>query len=181
MLKLIIPGTENWDERTETFITDEPMVLELEHSLYALSRWESKWHKSFLSTKQLTEDEFMDYIQSMIINDPFIEVSTLRQRLTRSNYDDIHSYIENPMSATKIYNDDTKSGKDTITAELIYYWMSTLQIPFSCEHWHLNRLFKLVEVASIKNNPPKKMSKKEILARNANLNEKRKQQYNTKG
>ena len=70
---------------------------------------------------------------------------------------------------------------DSITNEIIYYWMITLNIPFECEKWHLNRLLTLIQVCSIKNSPKKKMSKAEILARNRELNAQRKLNIGTKG
>lgn len=180
MLKITIPGNELWDERTETFVYDEPVTLELEHSLTALDAWESKWHKPFLSRKEQTPEETIDYIKCMTLNNDVPDEAY--QRLTSDNYKEINAYIENPMSATTIYNEEKKSaGKETITAELIYYWMTGLQIPFSCADWHLNKLIKLIEVASIKNNPPKKKSRKEILQRNAELNARRKKELGTKG
>ena len=59
--------------------------------------------------------------------------------------------------------------------------MVALNIPFECEKWHLNKLITLVEVCAIKNEPPKKMSKNEIRARNRELNAARRKKYNTRG
>ena len=48
MLKITIPGQEFWDEGKEEFVSTKGIILQLEHSLVSLSKWESKWHKPFL-------------------------------------------------------------------------------------------------------------------------------------
>jgi hypothetical protein len=86
------------------------------------------------------------------------------------------------MTATT-FADDKRSGRNSeiITAELIYYWMISLQIPVDFDKWHINRLLTLIRVCNIKNQPQKKMNKKDIMSRNAALNAARKQQLNTNG
>ena len=102
--------------------------------------------------------------------------------LSQKNVDDINNYIYAPMTATTV-NDDKKGKKNSeiLTSELIYYWMIALQIPFECQHWHLNRLLTLIRVCNVKNEPPKKMSKRETINRYAALNEARRKQLNSKG
>ena len=102
--------------------------------------------------------------------------------LTRDNIEQINRYIQAPMTATYISeNRNGKSNNEQITAELIYYWMISLNIPFECQNWHLNRLIMLIKVCNIKNQPPKKRNKREIMSQNAALNEARRKQLNTKG
>ena len=105
--------------------------------------------------------------------------------LTKDNIDEIYDYINASMTAT-YFSEGANEGKgklggETITSELIYYWMVALNIPFTCEKWHLNRLITLIRVCNVKNQPPKKMSKRSIMSRNAALNAARKQQLNTRG
>jgi hypothetical protein len=85
------------------------------------------------------------------------------------------------MTATKISNQKKSHSREVITSELIYYWMVALQIPFECQKWHINRLLALIEVCNIKNTPPKKMSKRDIMARNKSLNAARRKAHNTRG
>ena len=75
----------------------------------------------------------------------------------------------------------SKGGKEIVTSELVYYWMVALNIPFECQKWHLNRLITLIQVCNVKNTPPKKMSKRDIMSRNAALNAARRKKYNSKG
>ena len=68
-----------------------------------------------------------------------------------------------------------------MTAEIIYYWMISHQIPFESQKWHLNRLMTLINVCSAKTGPQKKMSQKDIFAQNRALNAARRKRGNTRG
>lgn len=180
MLRITIPATELWDENKEEFINTKEQTLQLEHSLVSLSKWESKWHKPFLSKDIKTEEEKLDYIRCMTITQ---NVDPNVYNFIPSNIqEEIKEYIDDKMTATW-FNDD-KNGKgnaEQITSELIYYWMITQNIPFECEKWHLNRLLTLIKVCNIKSQPPKKMGQKALMSRNAALNAARRKQLNTKG
>lgn len=182
MLQITVPAVEVFDERTNEFNSVmEEQTLQLEHSLVSLSKWESKWNKAFLShTTKITEEETLDYIKCMTITQHVKpEVYTY---LTNDNIRQINEYISAPMTATYFSDDASKKGgREVVTSELIYYWMIALNIPFECQKWHLNRLLTLIRVCNIKNAPPKKRSRKDILSRNAQLNAARRQQLNTRG
>jgi len=180
VLKITIPATELFDEKTQTFITVKEQPLTLEHSLLSLSKWESKWHKPFLGKEAKTFEQQLDYIRCMTITqnvDPSAYYALTQEQLKK-----IDDYIQDPMTATW-FNDKNqpKNGKEVITAEIIYYWMKSLQIPFDCEKWHLNRLLTFIRVCNIKDAPEKKMSKREIYSRNRALNDARRKKYNTTG
>ena len=179
MLEITIPGLEYFDEETNEFIYYADERIQLEHSLVSISKWESKWCKPFLDGKNKTLEEILDYVHCMCL-DETVDKMTLT-RLTEDNLKDINEYIARPMTATTFSNEKKGGGRETVTSELIYYWMVTFNIPFECQHWHLNRLLTLVKVCNIKNNPPKKMSAREIMTRNKALNEARKKQFQTKG
>ena len=181
MLRLVVPiSHEGWDEEKEEFVEAKTQILQLEHSLISLSKWESKWCKPFLSTARKTPEEILDYIKHMTLTpnvDPMVY-----DHLTAENYKQIDDYINAPMTATTFSKEKKGGGsKEVVTAELIYYWMIALQIPFECQKWHLNKLLTLVRVCNIKNEPPKKMSKRDLMSRNAKLNAARRQQLNTRG
>ena len=180
MLQITIPQTELWDESKQEFVSLKEQTLQLEHSLVSLSKWESKWNKSFLSSREKTYEETIDYIKCMTLT-PNVKPEVYRG-LTKSNVEQINKYIEAPMTATSFVEDKRGTGsRETITSELIYYWMIALNIPFECQKWHLNRLLTLIRVCEIKSQPPKKMSKREIMNRNSYLNSARKKQLNTRG
>lgn len=180
MLQIVVPSEEYWDEAEQQFVYKKAQTLQLEHSLVSLSKWESKWQKAFLTKREKTLDETLDYIRCMTLTqnvDP--EVYT---RLTMDNFEEINNYISSPMTATYFPEDkNARTSRETVTSELIYYWMIALNIPFECQKWHLNRLLALIRVCNIKNSPPKKRSKKELMSHNAALNAARRKHLNTRG
>lgn len=180
MLSITIPEQRLWNEETELFLTIPQKTLKLEHSLVSLSKWESKWCKPFLDNKRKTKMELMDYVRCMTLTqnvDPVIYYG-----LTDQNVKDITDYMDAPMTATWFAEDKNKKpSRKVITSELIYYWMIANQIPFECEKWHINRLLTLIRVCGEKNKPTKKMSQRDILARNAKLNAERRAKLGSKG
>jgi hypothetical protein len=185
VLQITIPAAvvEDYNEETNEFIyttVAKEQTLQLEHSLVSLSKWESKWCKPFLSKREKTTEEILDYIKYMTLTQNV--KPDIYDRLTEENIDQINKYIDAPMTATTFSKESTKGGaQEIVTAELIYYWMIALNIPFECQKWHLNRLLTLVKVCNIKNSPPKKMSKRETASRYAKLNAARRKQHNTRG
>ncbi len=192
--KIHIGKRELWDEKEEKFVYTSEQTLILEHSLVTVSEWESKYHKPFLSTDK-TAEEMLDYIHMMVQSDDE-KVKDSIMALTKSQIEDIVNYINDPMTATWFSDDYDSEGKkkkvdkskskkgEVITNELIYYWMTALNIPFECEHWHLSRLLTLIRVCSIKNEPKdkkkKKMTSAELNSRRA-LMEARRKMHNTNG
>lgn len=180
MLEITIPATEQWDEINQEFITTKEQTLKLEHSLVSLRKWESKWCKPFLSKEGKTHEETIDYIKCMTLTQNVDE--NVYNCLTNDNINQINKYIEAPMTATWFTDEkNRKVSREQVTAELIYYWMIALNIPFECQKWHLNQLLTLVRVCNIKNQSPKKRSRREIMSQNAALNAARRKQLNTKG
>ena len=180
MLKVIIPSVECFDEKTQTFINTDETVLELEHSLVSLSKWESKWHKPFLTKDKKTKEETLDYFRCMTLTpnvDPLVYYT-----IPKPIYDQIDAYLNDSMTATWFSEQqNNKFNREIVTSELIYYWMVSLQIPFDCENWHLNRLMTLVKVCNIKNGPQKKMNRRDVVAQYAAINAARRQKLGTNG
>lgn len=178
MLNIRIKPIELFDDDKQEFINIEEQDILLEHSLVSISKWESKWHKPFISSSK-TNDELIDYIRCMIISDNTDK--NIYKYLSNENLNEINEYISDSMTATTFFEQNNNSRKEIITSELIYFWMVSFNIPIQCENWHLNRLLTLIRICSIKNTPAKKMSKNEIMSRNAQLNAMRKQTLHTKG
>ena len=184
MLKIVIPKTEQYDPERNLFFTTNEQTLILEHSLVSISKWESKWKTPFLHNKGLTREQLQDYVRCMTLTqnvDPRVYYA-----LTSKNYEDIKNYMEDPMTATVINEKNlppNMRGKQNklITSELIYYWMTALNIPPEYQKWHLNRLMTLIRVASLEQQPPKNMSKRDIMSQNAALNAARRAKLKSKG
>lgn len=184
MLTVTIPSKEFFDNATGLFHYTKEKTIVLEHSLVSLSKWESKWGKPFNDGKPKTIEEIVDYIRCM----------TITQNISNDTYDGItqeilekvNSYIDEPMTATTFRsinkNDKHKKvGKDIITAEIIYYWMFSYNIPLECQKWHLNKLLTLIRIFNVKNTPQKKMSNKDTIKHNRALNNARKKKLGTRG
>lgn len=185
MLTLHIKEKEIFNEKTQEFEHVNACSICLEHSLVSISKWEAKWHKSFLNTEDKTNDELIDYIKCMTVSQ---NISLkIYSTLSIDEIKKINLYIGDTMSATTFSERKPEGAapqkKDIVTSELIYYWLVAYQIPFECQRWHLNRLLTLIKICSIKNSNTKddKMSKRAILANNKALNTARRQAYGTKG
>lgn len=179
MLTIVVPGVEVFDEGKQKFTTIGDVTLELEHSLVSLSKWESKYEKPFLSKEEKTEEEILGYVKAMVLTEnPPKEIF---QKLNEEHFEAINSHINAKMTATWFSDTHQPRSQEIITAELIYYWMIAFQIPIECEHWHLNRLFTLIQVCNHKQEKPKKMSRSEMNRRNREINAQRRAALGTKG
>lgn len=176
MLTFQVIMNETFDEETNKFGVDESFTVVMEHSLVSLSKWESLWEKSFLSTKDKTQEETLSYVKMMIIGDDL--PPAVFSKLVTDHLSEINRYISAKMTATTFASDSNASdSRGKITAEIIYYWMISMNVPMECEMWHLNRLLTLIRVITLKNTPKKKMT----AAERRNLNRQRLSQYNTRG
>lgn len=172
MFKTVIPGGSYYDEVRNVFLDVPSTPIQLEHSLLSISRWESKWNRSYFNDGPKTEEEKLDYIKDMTITQ---NVNPLIYKVIPNSVKrQIELYCASPMTATTISRKAEKPHKRAvITSELVYFWMITYGIPFECEKWHLNRLMTLIEICSIKNTPPKKMSQKDLIAHHRAVNAQR--------
>lgn len=188
MIEIVIPEQhyEFYDEKKEEFLPTvniRETTIQLEHSLISLKKWEQTWHKPFLAKNDKTYEELTDYIRCMTLThgvDPEIY-----HWIPKDVLDKVVKYINDPMTATWFRNDALigaqKSSREVVTAEIIYYWMITLNIPVEFQKWHLNQLLTLIKVVNIKNGKPQKMDKRTAARERAALNKIRREQYNSRG
>lgn len=183
MIKIHVPKTEYYNEIQNEFIEVKETTLSMEHSLISIRNWETKWNKAFLGRTDKSTEEILDYLRCMTVHPGEVDLSVYKA-IPESGMKEISDYIKAPMTATVFYDEEGKGtniNKDTVTCELILYWMITLGIPMEFQKVHLNQLLTLIRLTSIKNAPPKKMSPQEILRRNERLNQQRRKKYNSKG
>ena len=174
-----IPSTETWDPVKEEFETVKGQKIVLEHSLLSISKWEAKWKKSFLSSKNKTEEEMLDYIRCMTLTQNVEE--KVYRAIPYAEIFRIKDYIDDPMTATTFREDGRPPSRKIVTTEEIYFQMCQLGIPFSCEKWHLNRLLTLIRVGSIMSQDPKMMPRSKVMSSNAQLNAMRRKQLGSRG
>lgn len=182
MYELTIVSKEGWDPTTESFVYPgwKTATILLEHSLLSVSKWESKWHKSFFDRRhQMDYPEFLSYIQCMTVSKNVNP--DVYNYITPKQITDITNYMQDPMTATTIKKNNRGPNGTFMTNEVIYGMMCNLQIPFECEKWHLNRLMTLINVVGEQNAPKKKMTPAEIGRQNAALNAQRRARHHSKG
>ena len=187
MLHIVIkekPEREIYNEANNEFITipgHKEFSLQLEHSLISLSRWEEKWKKPFLNTKeQLSNEELIDYVRCMSINQNIPEDAY--RYIDSDELKQIIDYIGDPHTATKIYDRrNLPQRNEIITSEVLYHSMIVCEIPFECAKWHLNRLLTLIKICSIKQSPDRKMTRQSIYSQNRELNAARRARLHTRG
>ena len=158
VLDLYVPGKEFWNSELQEFIYTKDITLHLKHSLVSLTRWEQHYKRRFLDNGPKNEEEYRFYIQCMTLNkdvDPLVYTV-----LQEDDIKKVTDYLHDSMTATTLpKQNNNRSNSEKLSSELIYYYMSALNIPFECEKWFLNNLIILISIASIKNNPQEKKSK----------------------
>ena len=184
MLELPVPERELWDEKNEVFHHIGAHRLKLEHSLASISRWESKWQKPFLkSLPEMPFAELVDYVRCMTLSDDTPEDAYLG--IGAEELRTILCYINDKRTATKVTSRSGRRGRarrETVTSELVYFWMIQYGIPFSpCENWHFNRLMTLVRVCQAKGGKPEKLGRQEAAEQRARLNAERRAKTHSRG
>lgn len=188
MLRIQIPKSQIVDDETgNVYRAEHDWTLFLEHSLISVQKWEAKWHVAFLNGKSRTFEQTIDYLRCMTLS-PSVVPDEVYYCIPQSELRKVLDYVDDPMTATRVNDgNDTKTGygrkigKEVVTAEVIYYWMISLNIPTEYRKWHLNQLLTLIRVINAKNQPKKKRRMKDVLEEYKSINEANKLRFNTKG
>ena len=179
MLKLTL-GDEYYDENQNEFILKPTREVVLEHSLRTIAKWETKYEKPFLTNTPKTPEEMLDYYL-MMSPDGELKVEDINERVSH----EIMNYIKSSNSATTVKRNTKKKNQASkiYTSEVLYALMFMNGVHISADRWHINRLMLTLEVISDYNTPAdqKKMSKKEILKQNREINRQRREKLKTKG
>lgn len=151
-LTIVIPPLESFDYEKQEFVYGKEATLQLEHSLVSLHKWEQKWHIPFLDKRrEKTNEQTIDYIRCMTLTqnvDPEVY-----NRINDKIIKDILEYINDSHTATFFGGEPVRSRDNRpVTAEVLYYQMISLNIPFECKKWHLNSLLTLIHVCTEENN-----------------------------
>lgn len=181
MLRVVVKGDEFFDQETEKFINTDDYVLDLEHSLVAISKWEAKYEITFLSKREKTAEQTRYYIKCMSLSGNIPD--EVLDRLSMDNVKQIREYITSKQSATRFTQMPNHApSREKVTSELIYYWMIAMQIPWEAQHWHIERLLTLIDLCQRKNNTGnRKMNKSDMIRHRNAINAQRRQQYGTSG
>lgn len=180
MITIDLGVYEYYDDYKQEFVTEKGGLARFEYSLKVLYEWESRWRKPFLKG-ELTEQESLDFYKLMAI-DPIDE-----KFLTMEVIEILTDYVRDTNTATTFTTHDSgqngnNNRKNKIyTAEEIYALMFSAGVPLEFENRNLNRLMIILRIIGSYNQPPKKMSRQDILRQNASLNEQRKAKLKTKG
>ena len=179
MLKLNVVMSEGYDEATNKIVV-ESVVIELEHSLASLSKWEEEWKIPLLSTQEKTEEMNVSYLRCMCLT-PDVPPDVF-YNLTEKQQTEISTYLEDQHTATWFSNTPQARSGEVITAELIYFWLSSFRIDWQAQYWNLSRLLTLVQVFSVKqDNNPSRQSHRSRQADIAKENARRRAELGSKG
>lgn len=171
---------EYYDEVNSEFVYEPGGIVPFEYTLKNIYDWEAKWKKPFFKG-ELTDEELTDFYLTMAL------IPTNEKFLSKEVRLQLNDYIKDEQTATTFTSHENGSGKSrfvkpkTHTAEELYAMMFAAGIPLEFENRNLTKLMIILRIISTQNEPPKKMSKQDILRQNADLNRQRRQQMKTKG
>lgn len=175
-LYLTVPSAQLLNEETFEIINIPKTELELEHSLWSISKWEMLWHEPYIVDREnlerpMTNEQLLSYLQCMTVNGEFDPV--VYASMSADLVDKVRQYLQDPMTGTT-FRKEVGAANGAIasvtSSEEIYYAMCKWRIPLECEHWHINRLLAFLRVFGEKENPKKltqQQRDQEMYAKNA--------------
>lgn len=164
MLTIVTKQTEGWDEANQKFVYSQGgKTLQLEHSLISVSRWEERHHKCFMDavdqrnrSVKLEPEEMLDYILCMVVRPVDVTIDDIKT-LSSEDIEEIGKYINDPASATtlnkkelEIMNRGPRRNSESMTSEMIYYYMAEFRLPAEYQKWRLPRLLNLITLCNMK-------------------------------
>lgn len=173
MLRVTLPGSD----------TLPTVVLDFEHSLVSVSKWEAAAKRPFFGHEEKTVEDTELYYRCMLLTED--APTNFYSRIVGTPvFEEIAEYINSNQHGTLFREEAVppKSKQEIVSSELIYYWLVQFQIPFQpVESWHLSKLMALVKVAGLKQSKPKKMSPQERAQQMRALNEQRRRETGSTG
>lgn len=158
---------------------EREVVLQFEHSLLSLSKWEAKHKKPFLTNEQKPTNVLIDYYCDMLLT-PDVDKNIVYY-LPPDQLKKLYDYMNDPQTASSVPQEGGVRSTEIVTTELIYFWMNELNIDWRAEEWHINRLMMLIQIASYKRRPEEKRNLKQKYTDWRELNEQNKKKFGTKG
>lgn len=138
------------------------VVLQFEHSLFSLSKWEAKHQKPWFASAVKGHEELIDYFGYMLLTPGYKHDIVLR--MSPAQHEELTKYISDPQTASSVPSDGPGRGgmQEMVTTELVYAWMTMLKINWEAQHWHYNRLMMVVSMVNFKQQPEKKQDKRKL-------------------
>lgn len=159
---------------------EKTIVLQFEHSLRSLSKWESKHQKAWAATPVKEHEELIDYFGYMLLTSGYD--NTVIYKLSPEQLDSLTKYINDPQTASSVPPDpEGRRSGEVVTTELVYTWMTLLEINWEAQDWHYNRLMMLISMINYKKQPEKKVDKGRLLKTWDQINAANKKRFNSKG
>lgn len=177
MLVINVGEIEVWNKKTEEFEYVGGTPVSLEHSLWSMAQWETKWKIPFMRKDEpLTLEQFQDYLNFMS-RDGVVPIS----ELTEKNVKDIQEYLNGEHTAAVVTSHETANTGQFMTSDLIYASMTIAGVDWEAQYWPLSRLTMLLKIIGEMKSEKKKMSPQQLAQQNAEINRKRREALKTKG
>lgn len=182
MITIDLGSIEFFDGKENKFAYKDGGKVNFEYSLKAIYDWEGIHQKLFLKGN-LTYDETVDFYTKMALTEKPLDADFMTDDVMEL----LAEYIKASHTATTFtqtqegQNGNNHTRGKIYSSEELYALMFANNIPLEFEKRNLNRLLVVLRIIALHNNPPKKLSKQDILKQNRQLNAERKKMLNSRG